>query len=315
MFWWDSTSNVEAFGQWLGKPVEVASTFLAWQAGWSRWENDTARLSTWSQWEKAKAGREVMFAVAPFPKDGVSNLDACVAGQYDARHKTLANNLASYGLLSAYLRIGWEMNGDWYPWGTKSNGKEAVFAACFRRMVTTMRAAQPTNKWKFVWNPTNNVSLTRLNNLWPGDSYVDVVGIDAYDQAWITNGYPYPSTCDAACRLTRQQNVWNWMVGTLNTIRSFAGVHGKPLAFPEWGVWHHTHGHAGEDNPYFIQKMHEFIFDPANNVVFHSYLNTRPKDGKYDCLLTDSSGSDLPGPTRLPKSAGRFKELFGLGSQ
>ena len=82
------------------------------------------------------------------------------------------------------------------------SGKEAAFAGCFRRIVQVMRGAQPANQWKFVFNTaTNWRSRAYLDAIWPGDAYVDVVALDLYDQSWAANTYPYPSRCDAACRL------------------------------------------------------------------------------------------------------------------
>jgi hypothetical protein len=134
--------------------------------------------------------------------------------------------------------------------------------------------------------------------------------VDIYDQSWATNTYPYPSTCDAACRLTRQQTAWNGHSWRLNTLRDFARARGKPLALPEWGVITRSDGHGGGDNPYFVQMMHDFILDLANNVVFHAYFNIT--NSRVDSRLTDSIGYDNPaGPTRLPNSAARFRQLFG----
>jgi hypothetical protein len=200
------------------------------------------------------------------------------------------------------------MDGNWYPWGAPSgSGKEASFAGCFRRVVQVMRQAQPANQWKFVFNPTDIAwpNATYLEALWPGNAYVDVVGVDSYDQSWWPNTYPYPSTCDAACRLQRQQTAWSHRVSRLNTLRDFAAKHGKPMGFGEWGLvnWlsgSGNEGHGGLDNPYYIQKMYEFITNPANNVVMHSYFNV--KTAQQDHRLS-----------AYPNAAARFKQ-FATGA-
>jgi hypothetical protein len=307
---WDSPGNVDAFSQWLGRSVEIATSFTARYKG-SDIES-TGQLAIWSPWVKAKAGRNLSYAVSLAPQGG--SLASCAAGQYDVHFRNLANNLASYGLRSAYLRLGWEMDGGWFPWTAKAgSGKEAFFAPCFRRAVQVMRQAQPANQWKFVFNPTVEAGgkSAWLESVWPGNAYVDVVGVDVYDQCWANNTYPYPSPCDAACRLKRQQACWSWQVSRLNTLRNFAIAHGKPMALPEWGVIIRSDGHGGGDNPHFIQKMHDFLVDPANKVVFHSYFNVSPRHGGFDTRLTDSGGSDVPGPTQFPDSAALFKQLFG----
>jgi hypothetical protein len=259
---------------------------------------------------KAKAGRQFSFAVSMFPVNSGS-LVSCELGHYDPYWKNLANNLTSYGLTSAYLRLGWEMDGTWQPWSAPSgSGKEGSFAGAFRRIVQVMRGAQPANEWKFVFNPTVDTwpSTAYLESIWPGNDFVDVVGVDIYDQSWVTNSYPYPSICDSVCRATRQQNSWNYQIFKLGTLRTFAVNHGKPLAFPEWGAAIRPDGHGGGDNPFFIQKMYDFISDPANKVLFHSYFNVSTGD---DHRLTDSIAYDNPtGPTRMPNAAARFRQLF-----
>jgi Glycosyl hydrolase family 26 len=321
VYWWFPPvipAAIDVFSQWAGKPVEIGSAFTN-NTEWGAIVSPDWQLGPWSQWVKAKPGRNLSLAVAMWPKGIGGTLAYCAAGQYDSHYVTLANNLAKYGLLSAYLRLGWEMDGSWYPWAANAgSGKEASYAACFRRIVTVMRQAQPTNSWKFVFNPTTDGgrSLAWLEKTWPGDAYVDVLGVDHYDASWAANTYPYPSNCDAACRLARQKNAWASNEGNLNRLRDFALARGKPLAFPEWGVITRSDGHGGGDDPYFMQKMHEFIANPANKVDHHIYMNVSNESQQYDSRITDyATRWDGTGPTRFPLSAAKYKELFGPGSR
>jgi hypothetical protein len=313
---WDAPTgpaNVDAFSQWLGKPVDFAAAFEA-NDSWDNIDGAAWQLGAWSQWVRAVNGRNLMLAVPLLPVSGAT-LDACSAGQYDVRWANLANELAYYGLHWAYLRLGWEMDGSWYAWGApQGSGKEASYAGCFRRVVQVMRQTQPANQWKFVWNPTTAWwNPAYLDSVWPGDAYVDMVGIDLYDQSWIANTYPYPSLCDAACRLARQQTVWNDLAWKLNTVRDFGRARGKPMGIPEWGVATRPDGHGGGDNPFFVQKMHDFIHEPTNNVVFHSYWGVSAID--IDSRLTGAVTGDNPGGgTNFPESAALFRKLFGQPS-
>jgi hypothetical protein len=304
---------VDKFSAWLGKQVMVASMFCDGST-WGGIDSPNWQLGPWSSWVKAKAGRNLSIAVPIVPPGG--SLAACARGDYDSHWKTLANNIAANGLLSAYLRLGWEMDGGWYSWAANlGSGKEASFAAAFRRIVTVMREARPTNAWKFVFNPTTDAgkSLSWLQSAWPGDAYVDVLGVDHYDASWATNTYPYPSTCDAACRLARQKTAWDSNAVKLNVVRDFALARGKPLAFPEWGVTSRSDGHGGLDDPYFIQKMHEFMSNPANKVDHHIYMNISDAANAYDSRITDDwTVRDSPtGPTKYPLAAAKYKQLFG----
>lgn len=314
---WDAPSgpgNVDGFSQWLGRPADMAAVFEAMDS-WDNIDGAEWQLGPWSQWVRAQSGRNLSLAVPLLPTSGAT-LSACGAGQYDGYWKNLANNLAYYGLHWAYLRLGWEMDGGWYPWGApQGSGKEADYASCYRRVVQVMRRTQPANQWKFVWNPTTawwNASY--LETVWPGDAYVDVVGIDLYDQSWVAGTYPYPANCDDACRLASQQTAWNDLSWKLTTLRDFGVAHGgKPVAIPEWGAALRPDGHGGGDNPFFVQKMAEFIQNPANNVAYHAYFNVSAID--IDSRLTDSVTGDNPsGPTRFPAAAARYKQSFGTAA-
>jgi len=313
---WDVPSgpaNVDGFGLWLGTAPVIAATYEAKET-WGYIDGEDWHLKPWADWVRAKSGRNLSIGIPLLPDSGGS-LASCAAGQYDVYWRNLANKLAYHGLHWAYLRLGWEMNGAWFKWGAPmGSGKEASFAGCFRRVVQVMRQAQPANQWKFVWNPGFDgwSSAAYYEATWPGDAYADVVGVDIYDQSWAANTYPYPSTCDASCRLTRQQNAWNSYLPQLNTLRNFAAKHGKPMAFPEWGVITRADGHGGGDNPYFIQKMYEFIMAPATNAVYHTYFNVSAGGGAQDHRITDATYQDSPGgSTRMPNSAALFKKLFG----
>ena len=297
-------ANVDAFELWLGKPVQLALAYEARDV-WDNIDGAAWQLGPWSQWVRAKAGRNLVLSVPMLPGSGGVSLASCASGQYDAYWRNLANDLAYYGLHWAYLRMGWEMDGNWYAWGApQGSGLQASFAGCFRRIVTTMRATQPASQWKFVWNPTATwTDPAWLTATWPGDAYVDVVGIDLYDQSWVANTYPYPSTCDSACRLARQQTAWNSHAWYLQTMRNFAVAHGKPFAIPEWGVVARTDGHGGGDNPYFIQKMYEYIADPGNYVQFSVLFDVNAPEANYHL-------SGLDAPTVFPQAAGVFRQLF-----
>ena len=68
-------------------------------------------------------------------------------------------------------------------------------------------------------------------------------------------------------------------------------------------------GHGGDDNPYYIQKMHEFFADPANNVVMEAYFN------QENSSLDHKIGNGTTMPTNFPQASAKYKQLFGAGSQ
>lgn len=84
---------------------------------------------------------------------------------------------------------------------------------------------------------------------YPGDDYVDYVGIDAYDVSYAWRTYPYPDDCDAGCRADRQERAWDKAIHGgkrgLEFWADFARHRGKPLTLPEWGLWDRDDEHAG----------------------------------------------------------------------
>ena len=71
----------------------------------------------------------------------------------------------------------------------------------------------------------------------------------------------------------------------------FAKAHKKPLAIPEWGLNRRSDGHGGGDNPYFIERMHAFITDPANNVLFHCYFDVNVADENHRHVIGHTPAS------------------------
>ena len=74
------------------------------------------------------------------------------------------------------------MNGDWYPWSESANGNSAgQYVAAWRHVHDIFTEVGATNV-TWVWSPnTTYPGSIALSGLYPGDAYVDWVGIDAYN--------------------------------------------------------------------------------------------------------------------------------------
>src|SRR5262249_24706574 len=148
---------------------------------------------------------------------------------------------------------------------------------------------------------------------WPGDAFVDLVGVDVYDESWQPGTYRWPEGSDAAAIEARQKAVWEKEIhgGAHGLVfwSKFAREHGKPRAICEWGVKNRPNGNGGMDDPHFVEQMHRFITAPANRVAFHCYFDfdCEPPDGRHQ-ISTGETGAYRTG---FPKGAARFKELFG----
>lgn len=121
--------------------------------------------------------------------------------QYDAATKDLANNIVNglngdrewyFGELDKAIAIInedlvvegeqipivfrplHEMNGGWFWWGSRSTNPEN-FKTLFRLTVDYFK--ERTSTVLFCWSPNSPVNF----NYYPGDEYVDILGLDAYE--------------------------------------------------------------------------------------------------------------------------------------
>ncbi|WP_341676483.1 glycosyl hydrolase [Niveibacterium sp. SC-1] len=120
--------------------------------------------------------------------EGVS-LQAVIDGKWDEYLDTYAKAAAKQNI-PFMLRWGHEFNGDWYPWSITKNGNNAkLYAAAFRHVVDRFRKAG-AHKVQFVWCYNNEGVPKSIDpfDAWPGDEYVDWIGIDGYNwgrsQSW-----------------------------------------------------------------------------------------------------------------------------------
>lgn len=272
----DLISNTE---NWLGRQVPGAVDFYA-DGSWSDLKtNQYWQLKPW-----ADSKYQVALSIAMLPKDGTSTLAAGASGQYNQHWQTIAQNLVNAGLESSVLRIGHEFNGNWYPWYAAND--PTSWPVYWRQIVNTMRAVPGAN-FKFDWNVNNGHSAFEADTVYPGDAYVDIIGVDAYNQSWIPN-YTDP--------VARWNDIYNGHHG-LAFWASFASAHNKPLSLPEWGTGTRPDGHGGGDDAYFIQQMYNFI--SSTPMAYHNY---------WDYCASDVCGGLTSG--QFPTSAAKFKELF-----
>lgn len=113
-------------------------------------------------------------------------LDEIIAGRHDDVIHARAQGARDLGV-EIFLRWGHEMNGNWYPWAGANNGNEAgpaKYIAAWRHVHDLFVADGATNV-VWVWCPlVTDVPAEPWNhwsNYYPGDDYVDWVGLDAYN--------------------------------------------------------------------------------------------------------------------------------------
>ncbi len=133
----------------------------------------------------ARSGRLPMVTLEPYdeklPGTNPYPLADIAAGRFDDLLRRHAADLRAVGAPVA-LRFAHEMNGSWYPWGQGVGGNTpATFIAAWRHVHDVMVAAGATQVlWTWAPNVTDFAPAQDLGVLYPGDTYVDWVGLSGY---------------------------------------------------------------------------------------------------------------------------------------
>ncbi len=168
------------------------------------------------------------------------------AGVADAQYAHMAASLVSHGFPHAYVRLGWEMNGGWYPWGQKG----ATFAAAFNHVAPIIKAGCPG--CTLVFNPAMDADPSSEA---PGSTNIGAMGLDVYATSWIGAVQTEPALWTA--------NLTGWQgVGTAG-----APYTTLPVVIPEFGVGSEADGHgacaattatACDDGVYMADALADF---------------------------------------------------------
>jgi hypothetical protein len=129
-------------------------------------------------------------------------------GQYDDRFRRLANQIAEYGA-PVLLRLNNEMNGDWCGYcAYYASLDPELFEAMWRHIHGIFENQGADNAlWVFNANHRSFPDFLWNHTLWyyPGDAYVDVVGMTAYN----TGDY-YPGETWASFRELYDALYWDY---------------------------------------------------------------------------------------------------------
>lgn len=136
-------------------------------------------------------------------KETLYTLEAINRGDFDEDLRQWGRDAAAFG---SPLLVEWgtEMNGFWFPWNgywvegeDKSRGPE-LFKDAFRRIVEMIREQGGARNvtWVFHANnsddpePEGDYEWNRMENYYPGDEYVDWLGISVYGAQVPTEDVP-----------------------------------------------------------------------------------------------------------------------------
>ncbi|MER7466836.1 glycosyl hydrolase [Streptomyces sp. NPDC097981] len=294
-------AQIPNLSRWLGgKEIRVGHTYLPGDQ-WAGIEGNVSFLKDWAQWRQGDENRMFVLNVPmqEHNEDRVSDgqvallLKAGAQGQYDGHFKKLAERLVELGVPDTILVLGWEMNGVTY---THRCGPDPEnWKAYWKRIVNTMRSV-PGQKFRFDFAPSRGTDAIGWTECYPGDDVVDVIGMDSYDQE---PGRTFDEQVTQPYGLQQQVD--------------FAKAHGKPISYPEWGLFQQG------DNPEYVRRMLEWIeqqkplyhtiTDYCPHGVWQCAQNPQSAKAFRDALLPATHDSVVPSPAVLPLVIGTPEQL------
>ncbi|WP_406727485.1 glycosyl hydrolase [Streptomyces sp. GD-15H] len=297
-------ARMEQLSRWLGgAELRVGRTYLPGNH-WSDIEGDVGFLKAWAHWRNKKDDRMLVLNVPMQERneEGVSDgevrqlLRRGAAGEFDHHFRALAEQLVRLKVPDTVLVLGWEMNGATYT--HRCGPDPEAWKKYWNRIVTTMRAV-PGQKFRFDFAPSRGRDAVPWTQCYPGDGTVDIVGMDSYDQP---AGMPFDEQVKEPYGL--QAHV------------DFAKAHGKPLSYPEWGLFRNG------DNPEYMRRMlawmdeHRPLYNTVTDYCPHGVWQCKdnPDSSRvYRTALSGRTGTATPAPT-LPPTAPKSCSPLDLGN-
>jgi hypothetical protein len=265
-----AVAEPQAFANWRGTPLGVAIGWIQWRdGGWKRMYeyasgNDIRVLR--------RASANVSLGQPLFPTGG--SVWACAHNQYDANHREVARRLVANGVGNAEIRLGWEGNGDWFPWAAAGTDP-ANWRACFVNAARAFKSV--SSNFRIAWSMSKKGRLD-VRKLWPAGNadLISNICLSVYADPWVRWG----------------QETYEGGPYGLRAWLDFAKAKGKKLCIGEWGVG--LHG----DDPAFVQKMHDFLTYAMTTGAF-----------AHEGYWNNAKGRLYP-TTSVPKSAALYRQLF-----
>jgi hypothetical protein len=274
------------FARYVGRPLNNVHVFVepsTWhEIGYDNWEV--------RQYAGFKG--QLIIDLPLLPEDQPASLAAVAQGRYDRYFTAMARKLRSSGRANSVLVLGSEFNGDWQ---TYSAFKPHVYKAAFRHVVKLLRRISPKFVIDWTGNAIDNQSgHNPFRSDYPGNRYVDVIGVDAY--AYAESKITGPRSFARWASLPFGVKAW----------ARFARNHHKKFSIPEWGLtsstsqWGSPTALGSGDVPAYVKGMYRLMRTMGPRLAFEDYFN-QPASGEENSLNA---------PNQVPHSSRRYQSLW-----
>jgi mannan endo-1,4-beta-mannosidase len=230
-------SDVSNMETWQGKKFATVELFSSWCPGDSKRMDNLFNIQLPNIW---KNGNVPVLTWQPYicgASSTPTNVDALIAaGEYDSYLTQFANRVNLFvagtdGVIGSsddrrlYVRMGHEMNGDWYPWSANSSGQTpAQFVAMWRHVhdIFSSNGLDPTHlQWIWCVGTKDSSRNYPAETYYPGDAYVDWIGMDGYnfgDQTFGANTFSWKTPDQIfSAMLTRMHGLAAKPIGIMET--------------------------------------------------------------------------------------------------
>ncbi len=169
---WKDPSLIDAYAKQVGRSPAIILSYKRW---------DVKPFYKPELDQIAKRGALPMVSWEPWDTDGKpAKLWAIARGRYDGYVRRSAEMAKAWGK-PIMLRFAQEMNGSWAPWERNHVGSTPrSFILAWRHLVRVFRQVGADNV-TWVWCPNINTGHLPFMQYYPGDSWVDWVGLDGFN--------------------------------------------------------------------------------------------------------------------------------------
>ncbi|MDH6609798.1 hypothetical protein M2164_005433 [Streptomyces sp. SAI-208] len=288
-------ARIAELSHWLGgAELRVGHTYLPGDR-WSNIEGRYGFLDVWADWRTRQADRLLVLNVPMMERneENVSDsevrslLRRAAAGEYDRHFRALAERLVELKVPDTVLVLGWEMNGTTYT--HRCGPDPEAWKAYWKRVVTTMRAV-PGQKFRFDFAPSRGRDAVPWTQCYPGDDTVDIIGMDSYDQP---SGLSFEQQVKEPYGLQAQVD--------------FAKAHGKPISYPEWGLFRNGDNSAYMRGMLAWMDTHKPLYNTLTDYCPHGVWQCadNPRAAQvYRAALFGRTDNPTPTPTPEPTKPG-----------
>ncbi|WP_346623830.1 glycosyl hydrolase [Blastococcus montanus] len=275
------------FGVWRGSPVEIAGTWA---------DSNEGQRHLWSLQPGAEFGNwdgDLDIAIGAI--DRGETWSAAAAGSYDSRWRESLTRLRQlWGQRSGtlFIRFAHEMNADWYPWAVNSRNY-VDFISAWKRFRAIQQEVFPAAQLVFCVNRESVGTGIDWRTTFPGREYVDVIGVDYYNQwPYVDTAAEWKASLDAVDGYGAPKGLGQHV--------KFARQVGLPLAIPEW-----SSVPSQGDSALYVELFSNFV---------RANAGSGPGQIRYEILFNvlHTTGEDYRfyGAATMPASSAAYRQNF-----